>query len=243
MGSVKWIAGGLGLLYGGPVGAIIGYAIGSVIDNAGKGLVRQDDTRREDYVTDNFSAALLVLTAALMKADGSPRKAELDFVKDYFKKQFGIEATRKHMITLREILKERISVRQVSLQINSYLPHPQRLQLMHYLFGIAKSDGTVHSKELQVLRTIAGYLRINPRDFQTLLQMYAGVEAYDPYKVLGIPKTASKDEVKKAYRKLAIKFHPDKVANLGEEHKKAAEEKFKNVQKAYDQIKKEKGIK
>jgi len=246
--SAKWIIAGLGWLAGGPVGAMIGYAIGAIIDSESNKPTRQKSTgqrrnyRREDFLTDDVSTVLLVLSAALMRADGSPKKVELEFVKDYFKKQFGIEATKKHILVLRELLKKPVSVRQVCLQIAHNVSHPQRLQLMHYLFGVANADNVIHSAERRLLHTISGYLRINARDFNTISALYDKKEVYDPYKVMGITKNASLDEIKKAYRSLARKYHPDKVASQGETHRKAAEEKFKQVQKAYSEIKRLKGM-
>jgi DnaJ like chaperone protein len=64
----------------------------------------------------------------------------------------------------------------------------------------------------------------------------------DPYKVLGVSRDASDDEVKKAYKQMAIKHHPDKVAYLGEEMKNSANERFKKINTAYESIKKERGI-
>ena len=65
----------------------------------------------------------------------------------------------------------------------------------------------------------------------------------DFYKILGISRNSSFDDIKKAYRKMASKFHPDKVHHLGEEFQKMAEEKFKTLNDAYSQIKKERDIK
>lgn len=55
----------------------------------------------------------------------------------------------------------------------------------------------------------------------------------DYYELLGVDKSASTDDIKKAYRKLAIKWHPDKFANKPEDEKKDAEEKFKQIAEAY----------
>ena len=64
------------------------------------------------------------------------------------------------------------------------------------------------------------------------------IMVYDPYQVLGVTRGASDEEIKKAYRNLSRKYHPD--ANINNPNKAAAEEKFKQVQQAYDQIMKEK---
>jgi DnaJ like chaperone protein len=246
--TAKWITAGLGWIAGGPIGALIGFALGSIVDRAGESQVRSTrnrggNYRPNDYLTDDLSTALLVLTAAIMQADGAPKKAELDYVKDFFKTRFGVEATKKHLLVLRELLKQPISVRQVCLQLSRNLEHPQRLQLMHYLFGVAKADGVVHNAELQILHTISMYLRISSEDFRRLGAISVPRNNYNPYEVMGVESSISAEELKKAYRSLALKYHPDKVANQGEVHRKAAEDKFKAIQEAYEAIKKEKGIK
>lgn len=62
------------------------------------------------------------------------------------------------------------------------------------------------------------------------------------YKILEIEPSATDSEIKKAYRKMAVKYHPDKVAHLGKEIQKTAEEKFKAVSDAYSEIKKKRNI-
>jgi DnaJ like chaperone protein len=240
----KWIGGALGWAFAGPIGGLVGFAIGSLM-GSGSGDRQSEEQYRQEYVPNDFAASLLVLTAAMMKADGRVVKAELDFVKEFFKQQFGVERTKKEMLVLRELLKKPIPVSQVCIQIRSNMSHANRLQLMHYLIGIAISDGEMEESEMKMLRSIASYLRINPYDLESLLATYSLNKKAAPesaYKVLEIQPTASDEEVKKAYRKMAAKYHPDKVNDLGEEFRKAAEEKFKSVQTAYDTIKKERGI-
>jgi DnaJ like chaperone protein len=235
----KWIGGGIGLWAGGPIGALIGFAIGSLFSKA----TEADESRGPRYTRDAFTQALLVLTAAVLKADGRVVKAELNYVKTFFKRQFGVDATKENLLILRELLKQDISIRQVSLQIAQAMPHPQRLQLMHYLHGICMADNRLHPMEEQILRQIAMYMRISSRDLNSLLNMGRTDQSYNPYKVLGIEKNASPEAIKKAYRAMARKYHPDKVNDLGEQHKKAAEEKFKEVQRAYETIKNQRGLK
>ena len=121
------------------------------------------------------------------------------------------------------------------------LPISQRLQLFHYLCGIAKADGSLSEAEVQILRRIGASMRIPQQDIDSMFAMHGG-SVEDAYKVLEIDRTATDEEVKKAYRRMAMKHHPDKVATLGEDVKKAAEEKFKKISEAYDKIKKERGI-
>ena len=121
------------------------------------------------------------------------------------------------------------------------MDHPSRLELIHVLFGLSAADGHVHPDEVRVIHTIANYLNINARDYESIKAMFAKDESAH-YKILEIDKSASNDGVKKAYRKMANKYHPDKVAHLGDELQKLAEDKFKAVNDAYHQIKKDRGM-
>lgn len=239
----KWIAGGLGWAFGGPIGGIIGFAIGSVLDNASDGN-RLGPSSQSNHTTSpgDFNMSLLVLSAAVMKANGKVKKSELEYVKKFLVGQFGERNARDLLLALRDILDQPIPLADVTAQISLNMAAPMRVQLMQYLFGIARADGTVDNNELNLLRKIANGMNISPADFNSLKSMfYADTASH--YDVLNIKKSASDAEVKKAYRKLAVEYHPDKVSNLGEEYQKAAKEKFQKVQEAYEQIKKERGIK
>ena len=90
---------------------------------------------------------------------------------------------------------------------------------------------------MQKITTIANYLAISSVDFESIKAMFYN-SSDNAYKILEIEKGATASTVKKAYRKMAKKYHPDRVVHLGKEHQKGAEEKFKQVQDAYEQIKK-----
>lgn len=238
----KWIGSGLGWAVAGPIGALLGFAVGSVIDS------KLDDgeepyQRASGYSSKpgDFGAALLVLVASVMKADGRVLKVELEYIKKFFKKQFGTERTRQHMLMLRDLLKQDIPLEKVCLQIKAYTMYPARLQLLHLLFGVASADAEVHKSELDVISRIASLLGIQQKDYQSIKAMFVR-EVDGDYKILEIAKNATNDEVKKAYRKMAVKYHPDKVAHMGDEYKESAKEKFQKVQEAYENIKKQKGM-
>ncbi len=116
-----------------------------------------------------------------------------------------------------------------------------RIQLLHYLFGIAKADGNVAEAELQLLRRISGMLQIPATDFESIKSMFYR-DAQADYHVLGVEPSATDEEIKKAYRQMAIRYHPDKVIHMGEEYQKGAREKFQKVQEAYENIKKQRGM-
>ncbi len=223
----------------GPIGGIIGAALGSYL---GGGYTRKDTEflggtpKQKD-----FSSSLLVLSAAVMKADGTVKKSELDYVKHFFLSNFGQEQAEKYVLTLREILKQDIQIAEVSQQIGRYMDYSSRLQLLHYLFGIANADGQVHENEINVIETISRYMGVYTSDFESIKAMFVKI-VDDAYTILGIDSSASDDEVKKAYREMAKKNHPDKVAYLGEDVRKAAEKKFQEINDAYDRIKKQRGM-
>ena len=130
----------------------------------------------------------------------------------------------------------------ICAQIKLYMDQSQRLQLFHYLVGIANADGHMGQTEVEDLKRMAMYLGIPSQEAESILAMFGGQDVNSAYKVLEIDPSASDDEVKKAYKRMAIKHHPDKVESLGDDVKKAAEEKFKSIAAAYETIKKERGF-
>lgn len=231
----KWIAGGLGWAFLGPIGGIIGFALGSIIDSSQISVTTGQTGRN------SFMVSLLVLFAEVMKADGKVLKAELDYVKAFLIKSFGQEAATEALMLLRDILKQNVPLKDVCFQIRDNMDYPSRLQVLHFLFGIANADGEISKSEVEVITRIAEYLGISTKDFDSVRSMFIdNTEAY--YKVLEIEPSATIDEIKKAYRSMAIKHHPDKVGHLGDDIRTAAEEKFKKVNQAYEKIKKERGF-
>jgi len=239
-GCFKWIGAGLGWAFGGPIGAIIGFALCSILggDSFSKKDVRFMGENKQQQ---DFTASLLVLTAAVMKADGVVKKSELDYVKRFFLSNFGQEQAEKYILMLREVLKQDIDIPQVSQQVGRYMEYSSKLQIVHYLFGIASADGQVHESEVDVINTISRYMGINDSDFQSVRAMFVK-DVDDAYTILGVDPSASDDEIKKAYREMAKKNHPDKVAYLGDDVRKAAEKKFQEINDAYDKIRKQRGF-
>lgn len=231
----KWIGGAVGWAFAGPIGAAIGLGLGYLWDNAtlepnATSAKRGSQTREGD-----FNIALLVLSAAVMKADGRVLKSELKYIKDFLQQNYGSEKSLELLKVLKELLEQDIDVRGVSLQIKNYMSHAQRLQLMHFLLGIARADGIVDPSEINLLKQIATYLNISMQDYSSMDAMYRPQPtAKDYYAVLELEDGADEKEVKAAYRKLVKKYHPDRLGDVGDDVKDAAAEKFRKVQEAYE---------
>lgn len=238
----KWVGGGLGWAVGGPIGAILGFVIGSVIDgsqgtiNTGAGNGYSGQTTTGGYVM-----SLLVLTAAVMKADGKVLKSELDYVKKFMVHNFGEASATEAVRMLRDLIQQTIPVDEVSKQIKQNMNYSARLQLLHFLFGIAQADGEVDVQEKELIAFISREMGLTNNDFESIQAMFVPNTEAD-YKILEIEPTATDEEVKKAYRRMAMKYHPDKVSHLGDDFQKAAHEKFQSVNKAYENIKKERKL-
>lgn len=234
----KWIGAGLGWTIGGPIGAIIGFTLGTFVDATN---LERFEQNQPDTTTGDFVVSLLVIIAAIMKADQRVMKSELTFVKSYLTRTFGKEETVEMLKILQNILKQDIPLKDVTRQIRTRMDYPSRMQLMHLIYGIALSDGSITQSEINHLDQIAVDLGINSSDSQSLKNMLVKTSDW-AYKVLEVDKNASNEEIKKAYRQQALKNHPDKVAYLGEEIRRKAHEKFQKISEAYEMVKKERGM-
>lgn len=239
-GWSKWVFGGLGWAMGGPLGGILGFGLGAALDGASKnksGMVSSGPTGPGD-----FGAVLLVLCAAVMKSDGKVLRSELDFVKAFFVRQFGESKAGELVLVLRDFLKQDLPLEEVCRQARIHLGDPERLQLLHLLFGISLADGEVHPGEVETISKISNFLGVSKEDFLSIKAMFVK-DTTSAYKILEISEHANDEEVKLAFRNMAKKHHPDKVHHLGPDFQQAAQEKFKAINEAYEQIKKQRGIK
>lgn len=284
MGLGKWILGGLGWSLLGPIGGIIGYLVGSSLENAGgnkrsrvAGGGQQAYTNYQNTssgrrytntgTSDDLTMALLVLIAAVMKADKVVKKSELERVKSFLRTNYSESQAQELLLKLRDVQQQDIPLHDVCRQIKYNTDYTTRYHMFDFLYGIAGADGDLSAAEIGVLRTIGNGLGINARDFVSIHVRheasshngyygngyggsYSGsssgrgtASGKDPYKVLGLDSSATDDEIKKAYRRLAMKYHPDKVEGLGEEMKKNAEAQFREINEAYETLKAMRGIK
>jgi len=244
---IKWVTTILGAIFLKFPGAILGFLIGSFLDNlngnneGGARKVFRDFTRQTVSPAD-FELNLLSLCSIVIKADGQVSQRELDYVRQYFVSTYGKEKANAIFRTFNDVIKKReVSAQRICTYLNQRTRYEIRLQLIHFLFGIAQADGQVSQPEIAKIRQLAGYFRIALNDFESIMAMFVK-SADNAYKILEIQPSATDDEVKKAYRTMAKKYHPDKVITENKAIKKGAEEKFKEVQKAYELIQQERGM-
>lgn len=259
MGKIKWIAGFLGWVTWGPIGALLGFLAGSFLDvqidasrrlldsekAAGRSAGAQRQAGSRSYSADeqrnSFIVSLLVLSSAVIRADGLVRQAELEHVRSFIRRNFGSDVVDEAMRMLDGLNRQTVNIYEVGGQIADHMNYSQRLQLFHYLTGIATSDGDFNASEKSVLEAIAGAIRLSKSDTVSVIAMFYK-DKESAYAVLEISSSATDEEVKAAYRRMAMKHHPDKVATLGQDVQKAAAEKFRKIQEAYETIKKERGM-
>ena len=253
MGYAKWIGGAVGWALGGPIGGVMGYWLGkmfsddslSIEGGAGAAQGRQGrgfQRHARPTLAGDFALSMVVLSAAVMQADQRVLKSELDYVKQFFRTNFGQAQAEQLTLALREALKNPVDVRGVCMQIRTNMPHAKRLLLLQYLYGIARADGHVDPREVELIRRMAAALGISEKDRASIEAPFHS-DKPDPYTVLEIGRDASDTDIKKAYRRLALKFHPDKVRDMGEAYAKQAETRFLEVQEAYESLKKARGLK
>lgn len=243
---IRWLLAILGYTFFRLPGAILGFILGSLADNiggkSGGGFRTTFQGPRDRVSPADFELNLLSLASLVIKADGKISQVELDYVRNYFVQAYGRERANETFRVFRQVINKReISASRICQLLRQRMRYESRLQVLHFLFSIANSDGIVSSHEVEQISRIAGFLGVQQRDFESIKAMFFK-NPDSAYKILEIERTATESEIKKAYRNMAKKFHPDKLQHMDEAYRKGAEEKFRKVQEAYEQIQKERGF-
>lgn len=245
MGYTKWLTGLLGWVVLGPIGGLLGFLYGMALEKGGAYLNAESEQSKRTYSAteqrNSFFVSLLVLSSAVIKADGKTHPKEIDMVKDFVRRNFGESAVQDAVQILEKLQNQQVNIYEVGPQIARYMNYSQRIQLFHYLVQLAIADGKFDKSEKSVLEAIGTTIGLSASDAASVIAMFYK-ETDSAYAVLEIDPSATDDEVRQAYRRMAMKNHPDKVATLGPEVQKAAEEKFRQIQEAYETIKKERGL-
>lgn len=267
MGAGKWIGGFLGFITGtGPFGVLAGFALGWLFDKsleqdsgagersgggyrAGYGTTESEHRQGE---RNSFLLSLLVLASYIIRADGKVMHSEMEFVRKFLRANFGERAVSQGEEVLLRLFEEqkrrgdgafRAAIQSACGDMRANMTAAQRLQLLDFLVMIAKADGVMAPQEVDALRFVTTALGLSMADLDSMLNLGGGVTDLDAaYKVLGVSPQATDAEVKAAYRQLALKHHPDRVATLGEDVHKAAERKFQEINEAKETIYRHRGM-
>jgi len=232
---IKWVAAVIGYSFLRFPGAILGFMVGGFFEFLSKNSIQ---IRTSSYAIkpETFQLNLLALSALIIKADGKIEQKELDFVRSFFIGQYGKERADSIFRTFNtQIKKETQHLDQLTRIFVLQTAYETRLQILHFLFGIANADGNISDIELQKLSQVATGMRLRLPDFESIKAMFVK-NTDNAYKILEVDSNASLDEIKKAYRKMAKKYHPDKLRGQDPAMIKGAEEKFREVQKAYETL-------
>ena len=234
---IKWITAFIGFSYFRFPGAILGFIAGQLIEN----IFYKSNLKghyKFNYSNKNLmQLKLLALAAIVIKADGKVDSKELEYVRRFFISQFGkSQSDEIFRVFNSEIKSQNQSLDQITDFFNLSYRYETRLQLVHFLFGIALADGSISESELNKIGQIASSLKINSVDFESIQAMFIK-EENSAYKILEIDPKSSIDQIKKAYRVMVKKYHPDKLQTKDPYLLKGAEEKFIKVQEAYELLK------
>ncbi len=248
----KWtgtiVGGGIGWALFGPLGAVFGAYIGSMLSETqpratgfGRGSIRGDSSPYGDTRAGDFAVAMLSLFAYVNKSDETVRSSEVQYVKNYLISKFGEKNAQDLLYLYKEILKKDYNIHDISRQISQHMDYYSRLELVHVLYGIAGADRVFKPSELRAIQDICSGLGISEKDHDSIKSIFIKTNN-QAYGILNVNPEDDVETIKKAYRSLAVKYHPDKVVNLGPEIQNLAEEKFKAINDAYQTIRKERGF-
>lgn len=241
---LRWLLAVIGYLFYRFPGALAGFVIGGILDNMmGKSKTFKTSFGPSQSVSPaDFELHLLSLASLVIKADGNVSQSEMDYVRQYFVQAYGKDRANETFRVFNEVINKReISAQNISNLLRQRTRYESRLQILHFLFSVANADGLVSEPEVNEINKISGYLGVSFGDFESIKAMFFK-NPDSAYKILEIDRNATAAQIKDAYRNMAKKYHPDKLQHLDEAHRKGGEEKFKKVQEAYDQIRKERGL-
>ena len=270
MGLGKWIAGYLGWIVLGPIGGILGFLLGSFIESSASGGKEDSTDNGQSYGSqeweqaqarsqqqsqaqgdrNSFLLSMLVMAAYIIRADERVMHSEMELVRNFLRQNFGEEAVQQGNHILMKLFEEekskgrvafRQTIRQSCAEAARYLDYSGRLQLLNFLVMIAQADGHVDNREVDALKDVARWMQMKTSEVDSMLHMQ-GDTLDDAYRVLGVTPQATDEELRKAYRRLALEHHPDRVAKLGEDVRRAAEKKFQEINAAKERIWKARGL-
>jgi len=253
---------------GGFGGAVIGLLIGTLIDLIINS--RKNHKAQHYYKAQDFTEHELILAAYVAKADNNRLlQSELEYVRRFLNQNMSASQAQAALLRFRDILNSNIDIQQVCAELRQHATIYEKMMILQFLFGFSRADGDMRTEEVNAIQYISDLCGVSRTTYESIKSMFMGgyyrgggggyyeQQGYGggssstytsrtasdaDYRILEVSPDATDEEVKKAYRAAAKKHHPDKVSHLGEDVRKAAEEKFAQVNEAYERIKKARGI-
>ena len=239
----KIIGGTTGFALGGPLGAIIGIMIGGSFDRSARKLSSSNQISQQQK-KNVFALCIIVLSAKIAKADGQVTKEEIYT----FKEKFNIQAEEMSEVSkiFNEAKKSSFGFKNIADQVGNLFSDNKVLleQLLNNLFYIAEADGLTSINELEVLKSISQSFHFNETDFQRILHSRLNNKESDPYKILGVTREDSDNNIRKKWIELSKEHHPDYLIAKGmpKEFIKEANKELSSINLAYDKIKELRGF-
>jgi len=238
----KLIGGGLGYVIGGTIGAVIGGVLGNKFDQNNKSKVDSKFNKKEKSNMIFFTTTFSML-AKFAQADGTVTKSEIKVIDNFVRNELQLkEQSRKLAIEIFDKAKfNNNSFEDFANQFYNHFRHQQSLliSMLDLLMRIAVADSDFHSREEECIIKVKHIFEINDSQYESIKARYIKEDNLDKYyKILGVSPDASMSKIKKEYRKKVKEFHPDNITGKGlpEEFRNFAEQKFKEIQEAYEMV-------
>jgi len=239
----KIIGGTTGFALGGPLGAIIGMMIGGSFDRSARKFSSSNQISQQQK-KNVFALCIIVLSAKIAKADGQVTKEEIYT----FKEKFNIQSEEMSEVSkiFNEAKKSSFGFKNIADQVGNLFSDNKVLleQLLNNLFYIAEADGLTSINELEVLKSISQSFHFNETDFQRIFHSRLNNKESDPYKILGVTREDSDNNIRKKWIELSKEHHPDYLIAKGmpKEFIKEANKELSSINLAYDKIKELRGF-
>jgi len=194
----------------------------------------------------DFQSYLVILCAAVIKVDKKASRYEFEYIRKEMQKVFKTKLTHHHFALIKEFFYKKIPLSRICVRVSAKTNYAVKLQIIHFLYGLALSDTIFLVSEYNVINFIGRLLDISNKDMQSVHAHYfnpdlSGKKSNHYYDILGVSESVNYEELNKSYRDMAKKHHPDKVSHLGKEFQEAAKIQFQKISDAYQNIKKIKG--
>jgi DnaJ like chaperone protein len=239
---MSWLIGaGLGFLRGGPLGALVGGVAQHVMTKKVRKLIRQGLPGVVDETA--FVTCIIVVMTKVAMVKGHMTSREVEAIYRFFVKNLNYS---KDLESINQVIREasRINpdLNPVVQKYKSSAQSKYRSLLLVLSYQIALIENSLTREIQETINELADLLDISFEEHDRIRQKYSLDVLVTPYTVLEVDSTATNDEIKKAYWRLASQCHPDKVAHMGGEQVEEAHLRFLEIQEAYQELEKKRNL-